>query len=350
VLPNFSGKEESIKEFITRHLGAEVFAKMIDPFVSGVYAGNPSNLSMKSAFKKIYALQELGITLGIFEGALIRVNQRKNEAPPLDPELPTWKGGALGSFRNGLGMLPKAVAGKVGPERLRLAWKLMTLSKTSDGRYSAVYDTPSGAQTVVAKTVALTAPAPVASKILSEIAPEAAALDDIQYPCVWSITLAYPKSEFKKPLSGFGNLIPRSMGVQTLGCIWSSCLFEGRAPEGMELLLNYIGGAQDTKIAAMTEEEVVAAVDGDVKSILLKDGTSVKPVVVGARKWPRAIPQYNLGYSDIMDKVNTGLERSPGVFLGGNYTTGVAFGDCVQWGLDAAEGIAAYTKSESKVA
>jgi protoporphyrinogen/coproporphyrinogen III oxidase len=349
VLPNLSGKEESIKEFITRHLGSEVFAKMIDPFVSGVYAGNPAKLSMKSAFKKIYALQELGITQGIVEGAVIRLNQRKKEAPPVDPELPTWKSGALGSFRNGLGMLPKAVAVKVGADRLRLGWKLTHLSKTNDGRYCATYDTPEGVQTVVARTVALTAPAQVASSILSGVAPEAAALNDIEYPLVWSITLAYPKSEFKKPLSGFGNLIPRSMGIQTLGCIWSSCLFEGRAPEGMELLLNYIGGAQDSRIAGMTEEEVIAAVDGDVKRILLKDGSTVKPVVVGARKWPRAIPQYNLGYASIMEKVNTSLQRSPGIFLGGNYTTGVAFGDCVQWGLDAADGIAAYVKTSSNV-
>lgn len=349
VLPNFSGKEESIKEFITRHLGAEVFAKMIDPFVSGVYAGNPARLSMKSAFKKIYALTELGGTEGIVEGAIIRIGQKKRDAPPPDPELPTWKGGSLGSFREGLGMLPNAVAENLGKDRVRLSWVLKSLTARDDGRYTALYDTPDGPQVVVAKSVALTAPAAATSSILRDLVPEAVALESIHYPTVWSISLAYPTSEFKTPLSGFGNLIPRSQGVRTLGTIWSSCLFPGRAPEGMELLLSYIGGAQDPSIADLTEEEVVATVDKDIKSILLKDGTSVKPTVVGARKWGRAIPQYNIGYSDLMQKVTSALGDHPGIFLGGNYSSGVAFGDCVLWGKDTAPKITEYVSSTAEV-
>lgn len=350
VLPNLTGREETIKEFISRHLGPEVFAKMIDPFVSGVYAGNPSKLSMKSAFKKIYALTELGVTSGIVEGAIIRIGQKKKEAGPIDPELPTWKGGALGSFRKGLGMLPKAVAKKLGDERVRLNWKLTSLVRTDEGLYRAVYETPEGVQTLVAKTVALTAPAHASASILSEIAPEAAILKDIHYPCVYSVSLAYPKAEFKVPLKGFGNLIPRSMGVRTLGCIWSSCLFPGRAPEGMELLLSYIGGAQDPDIANLSEDEVVKVVDGNIKDILLKDGSTIAPKVLGVRKWDRAIPQYNVGYTEIMDKVNDSLKDSPGVFLGGNYTSGVAFGDCVQWGVDNAKKIAAFVETGQRVA
>lgn len=350
VLPNLTGREETIKEFISRHLGPEVFAKMIDPFVSGVYAGNPSKLSMKSAFKKVYALTELGGTSGIVEGAIIRIGQKKKEAGPLDPELPTWKGGALGSFRKGLGMLPKAVAKKLGDKRVRLNWKLISLVRTEEGLYRAVYETPEGVKTLFAKTVALTAPAHASASILSEIAPEAAVLKDIHYPCVYSVTLAYPKAEFKEPLKGFGNLIPRSMGVRTLGCIWSSCLFPGRAPEGMELLLSYIGGAQDPDIANLSENEVVKVVDGNIKDILLKDGSTIAPKVVGVRKWDRAIPQYNVGYTDIMDKVSDSLIDSPGVFLGGNYTSGVAFGDCVQWGVDNAKKIATFVETGQRVA
>lgn len=348
VMPPPKGREESIKEFITRHLGAEVFQKMIDPFVSGVYAGDPGKLSMAAAFKKIYALQELGITQGIVEGAVIRIQQKKKEAPPPDPELPTWKGGALGSFRKGLGMLPEAVAERLG-DRVKLSWKLVALDKESDGKYRATYETPEGVKTVIAKSVAITAPARATAGILGGIAPGVQAIEDIHYPTVWSITLAYPKKEFREPLSGFGNLIPRSMGIRTLGTIWSSCLFPGRAPEGMELLLSYIGGAQDPGIKDLTEEEVVAAVDKDIKNILMKDGCDVKPVVVGARKWDRAIPQYNVGYFDLMKQAKESLADHPGIFLGGNYTSGVAFGDCVLWGLDTAPKVAEYVAAQAEV-
>lgn len=342
VLPNLSGREESIKDFITRHLGREVFAKMIDPFVSGVYAGNPANLSMSAAFKKIFALQNLGGTQGIVEGAIIRLRQRKKEAPPPDPDLPTWKGGALGSFRKGLAALPSAVASKLGSDRLRLQWTLKKVARLSDDVYEASYDTPNGPKVVTAKSVAITAPAHVTSSVLSDMAPGVSVLNEIEYPCVWSVTLAYPKSAFKKPLRGFGNLIPRSMGIRTLGCIWSSCLFPGRAPDDMELLLSYIGGAQDPTIRDLSEEEVVSVVNKDIHNILLKSDANVKPKVVGVRKWPRAIPQYNIGYFDIMQRARHALNDCPGIFLGGNYTSGVAFGDCVQWGMDASKEVASF--------
>jgi len=344
VWPNWSGKEESVKEFITRHLGAEVFAKMIDPFVSGVYAGDPSQLAIRGAFGKIYALQNLGITQGIVEGAILRLRQRKAEAGEPDPELPVVKGGALGSFREGLGMLPKAVAAKLG-DAVRLGWTLTELRKLpgSGPGFEAVYSTPDGPRTVHAKTVSLTAPAGAASSILGGMLPAAKALDEVYYPCVWSVTLSYPTAAFKRPLQGFGNLIPRSMGVRTLGTIWSSSLFPGRAPPGRELLLSYIGGAQDKGIADLSEEEVVAAVDGDIKALLLSDAAADEvPVVVGVRKWPRAIPQYVRGHLELVAGVReAAAAECPGLFLGGNYASGVAFGDCVAWGDKAATEVVA---------
>ena len=346
VLPNFSGKEESIREFVTRHLGDEVFRKMIDPFVSGIYAGDPNKLSMSAALKKIFALEKLGPTNGIVEGAIFRLREKKREEKAsFDPTLPTWKGGALGSFRNGLAALPKAIAKRIGDD-VRLNWKLASLTKRDDGKYVALYSTPDGDVQVVAKSVALTTPARATAGILSEIAPNAKELENIPYPCVWSVTLAYPKSEFRKPLSGFGNLIPRSMGIRTLGTIWSSCLFPGRAPDGMELLLSYIGGAQDEGIKDLTEDQIVDQVDRDIKKILLRSGSSVKPTVVGLRRWERAIPQYNIGYFDIMQKLNDDLESLPGLFLGGNHMSGVAFGDCVLWGKETAPKIVEFVSSD----
>lgn len=364
VRPYF-GNDESIKQFISRHLGKEVFQKMIDPFVSGVYAGDPAKLCMSAAFKKIFALQNLGGSQGIVEGAIIRISQRSKEAKanPMDEDIPKWKPGALGSFRNGLSMLPNAIVDRLtktdadnseqnNSSAVRLQWTLTDVCKLPSGMYRATYDTPSGTQSITAKAVAVTAPARAASSILSGVAPGVARLQDIYYPTVWSVTLAYPSSEFKmQPLKGFGNLIPRSMGIRTLGTIWSSALFPGRAPPGMELLLSYIGGAQDPDIAKLTEQEVIDVVDADIKKILLKEGSTVTPVVVGARKWDRAIPQYNIGYWEIMEEAESSLQENScdGVFLGGNYTSGVAFGDCVLWGTETAPKIAKYVEQFSPV-
>jgi len=343
--------EESVKDFIERHLGEAVFKKMIDPFVSGVYAGDPTKLSMASAFKKIYALEDLGMTPSLIEGGIIRQAERAKEARDnYDPELPTYKGGALGSFKKGLISLPKAAQQKLG-DRLRTSWKVESIRKGEEGGYVTKFSTPEGSKEVWSKTVAVTAPAHATVGMLSELVPECKALDEIHYPCVYSVTLAYPKECLKdevrkeRPglgmrLFGFGNLIPRSMGIRTLGTIWSSSLFPYRAPEGFEMMLSYIGGAQDPlrynpPIADLSEDEVAKIVHGDVSKILLKEGAP-EPKVLGVRKWPKAIPQYNKGYSEIMSKVNSGLSNCPGLYLGGNYVSGVAFGDCVQWGVEMA--------------
>jgi protoporphyrinogen/coproporphyrinogen III oxidase len=252
------GVEESVKDFIERTLGESVFKKIIDPFVSGVYAGDPTKLSMASAFKKIYSLETLSPVRGLVWGGLIRQMERAREAREnFDPELPTYQGGALGSFREGLQQLPNTVLQRLGAERVRTSWKVETLSRNTDGTYTAVFSTPQGERRVVARTVAMTAPAQATHQVLKDLVPESKRLLEIDYPCVYSVTLAYPAEAFQdgtrrerpglgRRLFGFGNLIPRSMGIRTLGTIWSSSLFPYRVPEGYEMLLSYIGGAQVT--------------------------------------------------------------------------------------------------------
>ncbi|PXF43660.1 Protoporphyrinogen oxidase, chloroplastic [Gracilariopsis chorda] len=347
VLPAPRG-EETVKQFITRHLGSEVFEKMIDPFVSGVYAGDPSKLAMQSAFKKIFALTKLGGTQGILEGGIIRIGQKKREREqnPPDEDLPTWKGGALGSFKDGLAMLPNAIQRQLG-DKIKLQWRLVDVERAENGMYKAVFETPEGTRDITTKAIAMTTPAGATVRALKNLAPGISALEKVYYPPVWSVSLAYPKSEFKEPLRGFGNLIPRKLGIRTLGTIWSSVLFPGRAPEDMELLLSYIGGARDVGIKELSEEEVVKAVDGDVKRILLKDGSQVEPVVVGVRRWERAIPQYNLGHEGVLNDALKAMEDCEGIFLGGNFVHGVAFGDCVSWGAEYAPRIADYVSVQT---
>ncbi|CAK9205313.1 unnamed protein product [Sphagnum troendelagicum] len=342
------GREESVEEFVRRNLGDEVFERLIEPFCSGVYAGDPAKLSMKAAFGKVWRLEDIG---GSIVGGTIKLLQerKKNPPPPRDTRLPKPKGQTVGSFQKGLITLPKAIAANLG-DKVRVNWKLTTIQKAGGGGYTLTYETPEGTITVGTKALVLTVPSYVASDILQPLSQGAAdALSKFYYPPVAAVTISFPLSAIREDrlvggeLKGFGQLHPRSQGVQTLGTIYSSSLFPGRAPEKRVLLLNYIGGAQFPSIVTMKEEEIVRIVDRDVRTMLVKPDAP-PPQVVGVRVWPRAIPQFTIGHLELLEDARKGLEESGlgGVFLGGNYVVGVALGRCVEGAYESAQVISDY--------
>uniref|UniRef100_A0A7S0H584 Protoporphyrinogen oxidase n=1 Tax=Amorphochlora amoebiformis TaxID=1561963 RepID=A0A7S0H584_9EUKA len=366
--PPPEGKEESIEEFVTRHLGEETFTKVIDPFVSGVYAGDPKKLAIRGALKKIYALEQLSFNGGFIPGAAVRIKQKKEEEDS-EQFKKEWRegvdlmppGGALGSFRDGLIQMAEATEKALnqdGQNRMRVGWKLKEIEKDDQGMYTALFDTPSGERGLRAPALSITAPAHRAKPFLQKVAPDAGELlEKIYYPPVASVTLAYPTSALKPEapgvsetgkLQGFGHLIPRKAaakaGVRTLGTIWSSSLFPYRAPEGYEMLLCYIGGSRDVAIGKMDEEEIYKQCDQDIRKVLLKDGWDGEVKKLGIRVWPTAIPQYEKGHLDVLENIQKNCPS--GLFLGGNYKTGVAFGDCVDFGIQEAKKISSYLKKK----
>jgi len=339
--------EESIREFVTRHLGAQVFERVIDPFVSGVYAGDPMKLSMKAALKKVYNLEDLGFNSGFLSGALVRMGQlakEKKDNAERDADLPNVPSGSLGTFKDGLQSLPLRVKEILG-DKVKLNYKLIEINKNGNNGWICKFqDEKNNIISVESKAVVMTAPSYVAAPIAAKVLPEAEELNKIKYPPVASVTIAYPNEAFNEKLVGFGHLIPRAMKIRTLGTIWSSSLFPGRAPEGYTMLLNYIGGAQDVGIADLSTDEIVKQVHSDVSKILLKPNPP-QPKVLGVKLWPKAIPQYDKGHLSILQRVEEACtSKAPGLYLGGNYKTGVAFGDCIQYGVDVAKSVAQYLK------
>jgi oxygen-dependent protoporphyrinogen oxidase len=364
--PPPTDKEETIREWVTRILGEEVFLRCIDPFVSGVYAGNPETLSMKAALPKIARIEDISYSIGwnafgaIFYGGLKRQIEltKERKADPPAPEWPEFEFGNPGSFREGLATLPNAIAKELGVgDKIKLEWKATKIEKVSNNFYQATFDTPDGPQIVQAKSIVSTVPAHSIGEVLETIMPESKDIFEkvrneigrlgVYYPPVAAVTVAYPKSSFKdvdlpngfgnlQDLPGFGSLNPRTEGVRTLGTLWSSSLFPGRAPSAYNLLLNYIGGSRDIGIANLSDEEIVKFVDTGCRQVLLKENAP-DPKLIGMKVWPTAIPQYELGHLPMMKELEKAESKLPGLWVCGNYRTGVAFPDCVTFGYEQAK-------------
>ncbi|MEM6503004.1 MAG: protoporphyrinogen oxidase [Cyanobacteria bacterium P01_C01_bin.89] len=334
------GGEETVREFFTRHLGAEVVEKLVIPFVSGVYAGDVNQLSGQSAFAKLAALEERGngtLAPGTVKTLMARKKEKKLNPPRTD--LPVVKAGELGSFKGGLRALPDTIATKLG-SRVKVSHRVVSIDPQPNDTYRLTVETPDGTTTVTTKSLLLATPTNTTGKLLQPLAPTSSdAIAEIPYPTVACVILAYPKSAFKYDMEGFGNLIPRSLGITTLGSIWASSLFPGRAPRGWQSLINFIGGSTNPAIAQMSEGEIVGQVHQDVSRLLLKEFRPPQPRVLAVHLWDRAIPQYTIGHQQRIDALHAGLEKYPGLFAGSNYMGGVAVGDCVKNGLRLATAI-----------
>ena len=310
------GRNESVAEFVSRRLGRELLDYALNPFVSGVYAGDPEKLELKSTFPKIDALeQEYG---SLIKGALLK----------------GFKGGSkskrrkgIFSFKNGMEALPAAIVKALG-DRFHGGVAVSAIEKKNSVYLLHLSD----GQSVEADEVILSAPAYVNASILSGISPAAAnELSAIDYAPIAIVYIGFKREEVGHPLDGFGCLIPEAEGKKLLGSLWSSSLFPGRAPEGMVSLTCFIGGARNRGIVNMSDDEVLADVMKDMKGAV---GLTSSPSFVRIIRYEKAIPQYLMGHAERLDRINAALRPFPGIHLLGNFLKGISVADCVMNGTN----------------
>lgn len=305
------GIEESIAEFVTRRLGPEFLRYAVGPFVSGVYAGDPARLSVRWAVPRIWSLEaEHG---SLIRGALAR---RKGPQP----------GGAMFSFPQGLEELPRRLAREVGDVRTGVSARRIVPLGSGPAPEGFRVETSAGA--LEASRVVLAVPADVAARLLSEAtAGRSQLFAEIPYAPVAVVSLGYRREDIAHELGGFGFLAPRNEGLRVLGCLFPSELFPGRAPEGHAAIAVFAGGRSDPEIVGMDDERILAIVREDLRKALGARGT---PALAAVRRWPRAIPQYELGHGRFVERAAE-IERTlPGLRIGGSFLRGVSVADCVK--------------------
>jgi len=318
--------EESIADFVRRRLGQELLDYALDPFVSGVYAGDPEQISIGAAFPLMEGFErDHG---GLIRGALKTAKDRK-----ADPDRPADR--TLYSFREGMQQPMHAVAAALG-ERLHLGHEANTVV-TTDGGFRI--ETDRG--TFTARRLVCATSARAAGAILTSLVPEAAALlRTIEHNPVAQVYLGYRREAIGHPLDGFGALFPSKEGRLTLGSLWSSTLFPNRAPDGHELLTNFAGGARHLEIRDMPDATILARVIAELTPLL---GLRGEPAFSEVHRLPHAIPHYTLGHGGRVERILAAVAAVPGLHLTGNYLQGVSVADCWKRGLALAEHLAVGT-------
>ncbi len=331
--------EESLAQFVKRRLGQEFLDYAINPFVAGVYAGDPERLSVKHAFAKLHALEQKygSLIKGQIQGA--RERKRRKEIAKDRAKMV--------SFDHGLQVLTDALGAAV-KEHVRLNTPVEAI-KQVEGGWTAVgtatFLSPGQDGGLGDKNVALpytqvllTSPAHKLAglRIESPVGGDLKVLGEITYPPVTSYVMAFKREEVAHPLDGFGVLVPKVEKRNCLGTLFTSSLFAGRAPAGHVTLTSYIGGMRAPELALKSPAEIRKLVLTDLRELL---GVRSEPVWEHVKQWPKAIPQYEVGYGRFKDFMDTFERDHPGLLFAGHYRDGISLSDSILAGFKAAERI-----------
>jgi len=312
------GYYQSLAEFVRRRLGQEFLDYAINPFVSGVFAGDSENLSVKSAFPKLYRLEE--VYGGLFKGMIKGAKERKQRAEK------SKQSAAMFSFKSGMSVLPNKLAEYLKDEIL-LNHTLKEIQKNENG-YLIKVKNMSDIKSIEAKSVLLTIPAYTIADIIKNFDGYLFnQLSTIYYPPVLVLNVIYEKNKIGQPLDGFGFLIPEKEKKSFLGAIWNSAIFPNRGDDKFASFTIFVGGARQYKLFEMEFEKLIEIVLDEFNKIMKIES---EPESIEYRFWEKAIPQYSIGYIEKEIAMNEFERKFPGIFLGGNYRGGISVGDCIK--------------------
>jgi oxygen-dependent protoporphyrinogen oxidase len=331
------GVDETIHDFAARRIGEEAASVLVDAMVSGVFAGNTRELSLKSTFPTMARMEAE-------HGGLVRAMIAKQKARGAAKQRggPSGPAGTLTSFDDGLDLFPRAVERALG-QSVRTRAPVVSLQpvawrgeerRTGPVRWAVRLGT---GETVLAEQVVLAVPAATAAKLLEPLDSELGeTLSSIRSATIGVVALGYDAAAIGGAPDGFGFLVPRGEGPRILGCLWDSSLFPGRAPDGKVLLRAMIGGAHDPQATELERGGLVEIVTRDLATTM---GISAKPELVRVYRHKVGIAQYHVGHAERLASIEEGLARLPGLSVSGSSYFGVAMNACIERAAQDAERI-----------
>ena len=338
--------DESLGDFVRRRLGKEALARIAEPIVAGIHAGDPEQMSVRATFPMFLEMERKHRSL-----ILAMLKRRKARQKAAAAGGGSGPGGATRpeggprsyfySFKGGLQELSDAMVASLPAERLHGGSAVRTMTPcgagcgTSGARSGAYALQLADGSRVVVDAVVLATPAWASGDLLRTVAPlPAAGLSSIEYVSTATASLAFRRDQVAHDLTGFGFVVPRAENRPVMATTWSSSKFPGRAPEGHVLLRSFLGRAGIEAAAQLDDDEMTKVVRAELREVM---GIAVEPELVQIFRWPRGMPQYRVGHVDLVDRIEAGVAEVPGVELAGGAYHGIGIGDCLREGAAAAE-------------
>lgn len=324
--PRQRSTDLSLAKFMESHLGQDLVDYAVQPFVSGIYAGNADKLSARHAFPSLWENERQHGSLLRAQQAQAKARRQRGERRP-----------RLVSFQGGLETIPRALASNLPSGCVELNAQVEAVIR--DQAWQLVWRHAGEVRTETFSNIIFALPAPAAAKITVGTLGERplAPLETIEHPPISAAFLGFRRNQVAHPLDGFGMLVPAKERRDVLGAIFSSTLFPGRAPEDHVALHVMVGGALQPDLALRPLDEIRDRILADLAPLL---GIRGEPVFVRQRTWPRAIPQYNLGYERIKESVATFETTYPGLHVAGPVRDGISLPACLASGLQVAQQVA----------
>ncbi|MDO8723080.1 MAG: protoporphyrinogen oxidase [Syntrophales bacterium] len=329
VPPRKDLKDESLAEFVTRRLGRECLEKIAEPLVAGIHTSNPDNMSVLATFPRFVEMERKSGSL--IKGMIDAVKKMPPQNASGTPS--SHKMTYFMSLKGGMQELVRGCVSFIGEERVKTGTAVVSVVKR-DNRYSLTFGDGSTADF---DALALAVPSYAAEDILKSADKELCGrLSLIEWSSSATISIAFRKDDIKKPLRGFGFIVPRVENRRVNACTWSSVKWSHRAPDDRVLIRSFVGGGHHEELVSLGDKELLSIVLEELGEIA---GIKAEPVFFKIYRWFRGMPKYTVGHLERIAKIDEKLKEHQGLFLIGCSYRGIGMGDCVKSGFDAAAAI-----------
>ncbi|KAI4389697.1 hypothetical protein MLD38_001896 [Melastoma candidum] len=351
--------QESVGQFFERHFGSEVVDYLIDPFVAGTSGGDPESLSISHCFPELWNIEKRfgSIITGAIRSALS--SRRGKHGKPNDSLNKRKAQRGSFSFYGGMQTLPDAMYEKLGKDNVKLQSKVLSLSYDHHGNpalenWSLVHHSEQKKRSEESPFDALVLTAPLCNvkELIVTKRGNCFPLDfipEVDYLPLSVVITTFRKQNVKRPLEGFGVLVPskeQKNGLKTLGTLFSSMMFPDRAPSDLYLYTTFVGGSRNRELAKAPIDALKEIVTADIRQLLGAEG---EPTSVNHYYWSKAFPLYGRNYDAVLRGIEKMEKDLPGLFYAGNNKDGLSVGKAITSGCRAADQVLAYLSSGSEI-